>query len=249
MRFSPRNAERMFFERLGSTNEHLQKLARRKQLSEGTVVWTNFQTHGRGHGENVWESADGKNLLMSILLKPPSFYATDQFQISKLISLSLIGLVKKYCRQVCIKWPNDILVGKKKIAGVLIENTIIGNHIDESIAGIGLNINQLEFPIYIPGPTSLKLETGCHFDILDVMNDLICQIEKWYTHLLIKNFQKINSEYESVLFGMNEIIQFEQKGHSFQARITGVGQGGQLLLEMPDGDIRAFGFKEVSYRI
>ncbi|MBL7110743.1 MAG: biotin--[acetyl-CoA-carboxylase] ligase [Bacteroidales bacterium] len=249
MRFSQENSEHIFFERLDSTNDYLQKIIRDKNLSEGTVVWTNFQTHGKGHDKNTWESDEGKNLLMSILLKPNSFDATNQFQISRVISLALVDLVKKYCKSVTIKWPNDILVGKRKIAGILIENTILNNKISESIAGIGLNINQVNFPVYIPNPTSLKIEAGCQFDILNLLNDLIHHIENWYTRLLNMETQKLEKAYEDVLFGFNEILEFEETDRTFSAKIVGVGSGGQLKLEMPGGEIRKYGFKEVMYKL
>lgn len=249
MKFNLEKSEHLFFERLGSTNEHLQKLNKSKNLSEGTVVWTNFQTHGRGHGKNIWESEAGKNLLMSILLKPSALPATDQFKVSKIISLSLAGLVMKHVRQVTVKWPNDILAGNSKIAGILIENTILDNNIRESIAGIGLNVNQVEFPVYIPDPTSLKKEAGCHFDILEILKDLIQHIELWYGRLLDKEFNMIDKRYEEMLFGMGEVLEFEENGRPFSARITGVGPTGQLQLEMKDGKAREFGFKEVVYRL
>jgi BirA family biotin operon repressor/biotin-[acetyl-CoA-carboxylase] ligase len=249
MRFRKEDTEHIFFERLDSTNEYMQKICGDKNLSEGTVVWTNFQTHGKGHDKNTWESDEGKNMLMSILLKPKAFDATDQFQISRVISLSLIDLVKKYCNQVTIKWPNDILVGKKKIAGILIENTILGNKINESVAGIGLNINQVTFSVFIPNPTSLKLEAGCQFDILNLLNDLIHYIENWYTHLYNREYQKLERSYEDVLFGFGEVLDFVENDSPFSAKIVGVAPGGQLKLEMPGGEIRKFGFKEVEYKL
>ncbi len=248
MRFNQENSEHIFFERLDSTNEYMQNVLRHKNLSEGTVVWTNFQTHGKGHDKNIWESDEGKNLLMSILLKPNAFDAADQFQISRVISLALVDLIKKYCKPVSIKWPNDILVGKKKIAGILIENTILNGKISESIAGIGLNINQVNFPVYIPDPTSLKKEAGCQFDILNILNDLIHHIEERYSSLLKMETPDLKKAYEDVLFGYNRLLDFEETGRPFSAKIVGVGSGGQLKLEMTGGEIRQFGFKEVSYK-
>ena len=130
-----------------------------------------------------------------------------------------------------------------------IENTILDSKICESIAGIGLNINQVNFPVFIPNPTSLKLEAGCQFDILNILNDLIHHIEYWYTHLLIRETQKLERNYEDVLFGIGEVLDFEENGSPFSAKIVGVGSGGQLKLEMPGGKIRKFGFKEVMYKL
>jgi len=249
MSFNQENTEHIFFERLPSTNDYMQKLARDKKLQEGTVVWTNFQTQGKGHGKNTWESEEGKNLLMSILLKPPSFDAAGQFQISRIISLALVDLVDKYCRPVTIKWPNDIMLDRKKIAGILIENTIIDGKISESVAGIGLNVNQVDFPVYIPNPTSMKKEAGCHFDILNILKELIRFIESWYTKLLKGENRLIEKSYEKVLYGFRKELAFDEGGRSFSAKIIGVGPGGHLILEIPGGEIREFGFKEVSFKL
>jgi len=249
MRFNQEKTEHIFFEQLDSTNDYLQKINGEKNLSGGTVVWTNFQTHGKGHDKNTWESDEGKNLLMSILLKPATIEATDQFQISRVISLALVDLVKKFCNPVTIKWPNDILVGRKKISGILIENTIMDGKISDSIAGIGLNINQVIFPVFIPGPTSLKLEAGCHFDILNLLNDLIHHIESRYAQLLNMETRELEKAYEDVLFGFGDVLDFEENGRPFSAKIIGISPGGQLMLELQGGEIRRFGFKEVMYRL
>jgi BirA family biotin operon repressor/biotin-[acetyl-CoA-carboxylase] ligase len=249
MKFNKEKAEHLFFEKVDSTNDYLQRMIKDKKLPEGTVVWTSFQTHGKGHDKNTWDSEKGKNLLMSMLLRPGSLRASDQFQISRVISLALVDVIEKYCRQVAIKWPNDILVGKRKIAGILVENTILDNKIRESIAGIGLNVNQVSFPVYVPSPTSLKTEAGCHFDIPGILKELVGYIERWYEQLIKKDFQMLERAYENALFGHNETLDFEQKGRVFSARMAGTGPEGQLKLEMPGGEIREFGFKEVLYRL
>jgi BirA family biotin operon repressor/biotin-[acetyl-CoA-carboxylase] ligase len=112
-----------------------------------------------------------------------------------------------------------------------------------------LNINQVNFPVYILNPTSLKIEAGCQFDILNLLNDLIHHIENWYTRLLAMETQKLEKAYEEALFGFNETVDFEEAGRLFSAKIVGVDSAGQLKLEMPGGEIRKYGFKEVMYKL
>ena len=120
-------------------------LLKKKKLLKGTIVYTNYQSAGQGQSGNKWESEDGKNLLISIVLFPSFIKPADQFHISMTISLGICDFLKRYIPGCSIKWPNDIYVNNDKIAGILIENFILGNKIENTIAGIGLNINQDKF--------------------------------------------------------------------------------------------------------
>src|SRR5665648_1178797 len=132
-----------FFENLPSTNTYAAKLLKKNKLPEGTVVYTNYQSAGRGQTGNIWESEDGKNLLVSIVLFPSFIIPACQFLISITLSLGICDFLKRYIPACAIKWPNDIYVNNDKIAGILIENSVMEGVIESSIAGIGLNINCL----------------------------------------------------------------------------------------------------------
>ena len=123
-----------------STNTEMKLLQHKSPLPEGSVVMTEFQTAGRGQLGNTWYSGKGKNLLLSFLLYPHNVKARDQFIISRVVSLALKGVLNRYLQGVTIKWPNDIYWKNKKIAGILIENSLVGQHIDYTIVGIGLCI-------------------------------------------------------------------------------------------------------------
>jgi BirA family transcriptional regulator, biotin operon repressor / biotin---[acetyl-CoA-carboxylase] ligase len=239
--------ERLFYETLGSTNDHILSMLTEANPDEGTVIYTAFQTGGRGHMNNTWESEVGKNLLFSILLLPDFLLPSSQFELSKIISLALADIVAKYCDNVAIKWPNDILVGGKKIAGILIENVVTFNRITRCIAGIGLNVNQEKFSENIPNPTSLVLETGCQSDMTDLLDQVVSRIEYWYNSLYNDEIDYINREYFKKLYRINELSEFVSRGESFKARITGLEPTGELAVETEEGRKLTFGFKEIEF--
>jgi len=144
------------FDSLPSTNNELKNRLKTNDLSEFTTILTSYQTNGRGQQSNVWESADGLNLTFSVLLKPVFLEPALQFYLSKIVALALTDVLMKYVDELSIKWPNDIYVGEKKIAGILIENSLMGSCIDTCVVGIGLNVNQLSFQSSAPNPISLK---------------------------------------------------------------------------------------------
>ena len=135
-----------------STNNYLQTLCARQKVEELTTVVADFQTSGRGQRGNSWESEPLKNLLFSFVLFPDFLEARCQFLISQIISLAIKEELSTYTEDISIKWPNDIYWKEKKICGILIENDLMGRNICQSIAGIGININQEEF--YSPAPIS-----------------------------------------------------------------------------------------------
>jgi BirA family biotin operon repressor/biotin-[acetyl-CoA-carboxylase] ligase len=216
-------------------------------MEEGTVIFAGFQTRGKGHMGNSWESEPGKNLLMSILFLPDFLEPQYQFYLSMVISLALKEVVGAYCKETKIKWPNDLYVRNRKIAGLLIENQVQGGIIEKSIAGIGLNVNQENFSVNIPDPTSLCLETGCHFDMTKLLDGLMERIEVWYNLLLRDEREIIQRKYTDSLYGLEEIREYSSGREIFKARIKGTEPTGELVLETQEGKIRRFGFKEVEF--
>lgn len=138
-----------------STNEEAKR--RISDIDNLSVVSALEQTSGRGQRGNQWYSAPGQNLLFSIVLKSPSLVAKNHFALNEMAALSVTDFLSAYGIKAEIKWPNDIYVGEKKICGILIENSFLGNAISSSIIGIGLNINQRNFNVSLLNPTSLVL--------------------------------------------------------------------------------------------
>ena len=234
---------------LRSTNEHMQFLIEAEEQPEGLVVTADEQLMGRGHGGNRWVSERGKNLLMSLLLKPSGLMPSAQFLLTAAVSLALTETLHEFLGQgkVQIKWPNDIYVDQRKISGILIQNTIRGREILYSIIGIGLNVNQAEFPPGLPNPVSMKQLTGVTVNRDEVLQVLLQSIAGYYSRLLDKNNHRVLMDsYCNRLFRFREWATYHD-GQEFKAMITGISEYGQLQLSTSEGELRQYGFKEVEY--
>lgn len=232
-----------------STNNYANQLVLSKAAGHGTVVLAQYQKRGKGQQGNYWESEFGKNLLMSIILFPQFLPAAKQFYLSKIASLALADFLKSEKAEVTIKWPNDIYVGNKKLAGMLIENSVKANHIDSSIIGIGLNLNQERFVSDAPNPVSLKHLTGKDYVVEDVAPKIWELIKFWFDKLQAGGFEEIDSNYFNQIYRANEWAMFAKNGIQFEARITGIGEFGQLILEERNGSLSEYMFKEVEFVI
>jgi BirA family biotin operon repressor/biotin-[acetyl-CoA-carboxylase] ligase len=239
----------IFCKNIESTNTYASGLVQRESISEGTIIYTNFQSAGRGQKGNRWESEDGKNLLFSIVLFPEMVIPEDQFIISMFVSLGICDFLKTLIPACKIKWPNDIYAGDDKIAGILIESSITGNSINNSIAGIGLNINQDHFPVYVPNPVSLKMLTGKNYDPDLCLKQLAGWLDKRYKQLISDRRSEIRNEYISSLYRLNELHNFKAKDGIFSGKIVAVTDSGCIRIEDREGKIREFFFKEIDFII
>lgn len=152
-----------------STNSALDPAA-----PHGTALMARCQSAGRGQRGNSWESEPGKNITLSLMLRPEGLPAARQFELSEAVSLGVADLLDNLgIDDVCVKWPNDIYVADRKIAGILIENTVSGPLIARAVAGIGLNVNQAEFRSDAPNPVSLRQLTGTDHPVDQLAADLL----------------------------------------------------------------------------
>jgi BirA family biotin operon repressor/biotin-[acetyl-CoA-carboxylase] ligase len=227
-----------------STNNYALSMKGTLLFKEGLVITSNYQTSGNGQRGNSWESSTGDNLLMSIVIEP-NISPKNQFLLSKCVALSVYDLFALYTDDVSVKWPNDILVGKQKISGILIQNIFKGNEITHSVIGIGLNVNQAKFKMYSPKATSLKLLLNKTFDISIIQEELLkCLVER------IKQLRSgINQEkeYLSTLFLKHKVAAFESEGQKFIGIIKGVSQSGKLQIQLEDYSITEFDNQEVKF--
>ncbi|MBN2635607.1 MAG: biotin--[acetyl-CoA-carboxylase] ligase [Prolixibacteraceae bacterium] len=231
-----------------STNNYANRLILSEAAEDGTVVLAHYQTRGKGQLGNSWESEPDKNLLMSLIWFPKFLPATQQFLISKVVSLAITDVIQNYVEDCTIKWPNDIYIGNKKLAGILIENSVKGSNLFTSIIGIGMNINQEQFISDAPNPVSLKQVTGNSYEISVVLEEILKRLDFWYKKLMNKNLQEIDETYFSRLYRSKQWSLFSEPGKSpFEGRITGIGKFGQLQLQLRDKTMHEYMFKEIEF--
>ena len=238
-----------------STNEEAKR--RISDIDNLSVVSALEQTQGRGQRGNTWSSNTGENLTFSLILKSIGIQARNQFILTEFASLSIVEFLVRHGIEAHIKWPNDIYVGSGKICGILIENSIRGDHISESIIGIGLNINQRNFEEWIPNPTSMSLCTKeTTFDIRLCLEELT-DIFRTNAELYIRNQQstelnKLRDEYISRLWLKDEQAVFNdiRESKEFKGIIRNISPVGHLLVEdIEKGELIEFAFKEIAYMI
>jgi BirA family biotin operon repressor/biotin-[acetyl-CoA-carboxylase] ligase len=235
------------YKRLKSTNIKAQEILEKEAIMGQFWVQTDDQYQGRGLGSNSWISDAGKNITGSLVIYPDFLKADQQFELSVMASLAVRDLLNLFFDNVKIKWPNDILVNSNKIAGLLIEHSIIGDMIKHSIIGLGLNVNQEIFPDEIHDPISFKLLMPHEFDINEMTNLLLGCFDKRLMQLKNGHFDSLKQEYLQSLYRYKEFAPFKSNNLWFRARINGVDKFGQLILETETGEIKKFGFKEVEF--
>jgi BirA family biotin operon repressor/biotin-[acetyl-CoA-carboxylase] ligase len=232
-----------------STNNYLKNLVSKSEpLPEGTVIMAEDQFAGRGQQENTWHAEPGKNLTISVLLKPVFLPINLQFLLNMAISIAinqaLSGLIGD---QVRIKWPNDIYFGNKKLGGVLIENSIVGSAIKTAVVGIGINVNQQVFnPAIANTATSLNriLQRDVNLELL--LNEICSHIEYLYLRLKGGDYTFLRTSYVDKLYLIGTPAYFRKKEELFKGIIKGVSDAGMLLVETEEGD-QEFNFKEIEF--
>lgn len=228
-----------------STNDEMaQLLLIRQDVPEGFAVLTDFQTNGRGQGNNTWQSAKGQNLMFSLLLFPRYLEARHGFWLSAAIALGVAEALEDYLPGTKVKWPNDIFFGNRKLGGILIENQVSGSRFERSIVGIGININQLDL---LPSATSLALERGREFDRKLIFEAIRNQVFWNLQRLQTEGWEKVKQLYYRKLFKMGTPHDyFLPDGQTFRAVLKGISESGELILISALGE-RRFQFKEVSF--
>lgn len=229
-----------------STNSYLRGLVGKELLPEGSVVVTEFQTAGRGQVGNSWESEAGRNLMFSVILYPDFLPANRQFLISQIAALSVKETLDHYANDITIKWPNDIYWQDRKICGMLIENDLTGQSLFCSVIGIGINLNQQVFRSNAPNPVSLTQITGGVYDREEMLNHFLKRLYGRYLELIQEKEEEIRSAYMAALYRGDGYYPYKDEHGAFEARIHAIEPTGHLMLQLPDGELRRYAFKEVS---
>jgi BirA family biotin operon repressor/biotin-[acetyl-CoA-carboxylase] ligase len=233
-----------------STNVYAQELVSKSKPPEGTVVLADNQTQGRGQMGSKWISTPDKNATFSLILYPKFLKPSASFTLNKVISLGVADALKNLgIKGVCIKWPNDIYVGKLKTGGILIQTTVNTSSIQSAVCGIGLNVNQTEFLTSLPNPASLSSVTGKTWDLELVLEEVFKQIEFRYLQVKGDKEDLLNADYLSSLLGFQTDQKFKDpSGRDFRGKVVGVSPSGKLLLEKVEGVVE-YDMKEISWNL
>lgn len=230
---------------IDSTNDFLKAMAANNDTPNFTVVTAENQTKGKGQMGAVWNSEIGKNLIMSVLIKNVLNNIANVFDLNVIVALSVIHVLKKLqIPDLTIKWPNDIMSANKKIGGILIENSIKSDGSIYSVAGLGLNVNQMDFE-NLPKASSLAVVMNKPFDKENLLVEIVETI-KTYIQKLKQNKPALWKVYESELFKKETPLAFEyQNGNRFMGIIKGVNELGRLQILMEDNELKDFEIKQI----
>ncbi|GGZ26456.1 biotin--[acetyl-CoA-carboxylase] ligase [Echinicola pacifica] len=229
-----------------STNDIAAAMLKEKSAIEGTIVITDRQLKGKGQRGNTWYSEPGQNLTFSLVLKPTFITARRHFDLNIIVALALKDTLTDINHQIQVKWPNDIVhPAEGKLGGILIENTIAGANIESSIIGIGLNLNQTDFPF--PGASSLALLAGKTFDQWELLETFIRYLEGNYMELKKIGNISLKQRYQQGLYRKDIWCKYEDEQGAFEGIIQGVDEDGRLIIEKKDLSINFYNIKEVKF--
>ncbi|MES2417607.1 MAG: biotin--[acetyl-CoA-carboxylase] ligase [Bacteroidota bacterium] len=232
-----------------STNNFLKDLVSNSEpLPEGTVIMADEQFAGRGQQDSHWKAEPGKNLTFSMLLKPSFLPLNQQFLLNMGISIAINMALSRFLPvEAHVKWPNDIYYQGKKLGGVLIENTVIGNVIKTAVIGIGINVNQQQFNEELAAKaTSVFQILQKDVNLMELLAEICSRIESVYLQLRSGNYNNLKEAYVSKLYQADQRCFYRQNGEVFEGTIKGVTATG--LLQMARGNtITTFNFKEIEF--
>ncbi|MEP6794956.1 MAG: biotin--[acetyl-CoA-carboxylase] ligase [Saprospiraceae bacterium] len=232
------------YDTLDSTNKESHRLLVSGQKLHGTAILALHQTEGRGQYGRIWFSTPGDHLAISIILQPTQMPLEDLPLLSLKTSIAVVRSLLSLDQELNlrIKWPNDIYVGDLKLAGILIENSISSSKVQHSIIGIGMNVNESEFPSDLPNPVSLFMLTGRKYEIISLGEKLREEVMK----IMEEPFEKWKQEYDQLTYGLGKEKEFELNGKNVIASIIGVGRDGKLTLEI-NGERKSYFSHEIKW--
>jgi len=232
-------------ENVDSTNNYTANLLLKGEVDSGTVILADKQTQGRGQRGSVWSSNSGENMLFSLFLSTEILSVNNQFVLSQFVSVSLIEMLKNIGLEAEVKWPNDIYIKNKKVAGILIENQLSGSMLKSSIIGVGLNVNQKSFENI--SATSLNNELGEFIPVQSVLFSFIFELNKNWNLILSNKTDQIIEKYFNNLYQKDKLCSYRDDRGTFLATIEGVTSNGNLILISSEREKKYYDLKEVSF--
>ena len=237
-----------FAKETDSTNLWIKRLAK-EGAPQGTLALAEFQSAGRGRLGRSWEVPEGTSVMMSILLRP-DFEPQYASMLTLVMGLSVAQAVRELDIEVSIKWPNDVVVSRKKICGILTEMGLEKGRIREVVIGDGINVNLEEFPDELKDKaTSLYLETGKKYDRNRLISLIMEKFERNYEKFTETcDLSPLIDDYNVMLANRNQPVRILDKINPYEGIAIGIDREGELLVKVADGEIRKVCSGEVSVR-
>ena len=234
------------YDTLDSTNNEARRLLTRGPVVNGMTLLARHQEEGRGQYGRVWFGAPGAHLAMSIILQPDPLKPIALEHIGMFTSLGIVHALRSEVKGLHprIKWPNDIYLGNRKLAGILIENALSGSTVQHSIIGIGMNVNETDFPPDLPNPVSLRQATGSEIDIITLAHSIRASI----LNLIDTPNAQWKADYDKVIYGLEERHSFLLNGDPVKATIKGVSSEGKLTISMDNSTTTSFATHEIQWQ-
>jgi len=234
------------FDTIESTNKMAAELLSLSKVQHGAVILAREQTAGRGQRGRTWTSQPGLDLTASVVLRPRALRAEDQFILGKMAALAVAEVTRRLVpANVRIKWPNDVLVERKKIAGILIKNDIVGELVQSSVLGIGINANSSSFPEELTA-TSVLLETGSMVDLNELLAQLCTALDHRWT-AWESGDNGLATEYSDQLWARGRWADMLLDDHPVVARPLDVDAHGRLIVEHEGGEVRVYGLDRLRF--
>ena len=231
----------------------MELLNARAGLVHGDVILARSQVRGRGQGSNRWHASPGQNLTLSVVLEPDHLPVARLFALTQLTGLAVARTVAHFlpddlAATVRVKWPNDVYVGDRKIAGVLVQNSLRGSVVHWSVLGIGLNVNESAFPAELRGSATalLSLTHGTR-DLATVRTVLFQHLSDLYPLTIPDALPELDRLYHQLLYRKNAPTLFTRTagGPAVRGRIRGVTTAGQLRVALATGEVEVFALREI----
>jgi BirA family biotin operon repressor/biotin-[acetyl-CoA-carboxylase] ligase len=235
---------------IDSTNALAKTLAG-QGAPEGTLVTTEEQTAGHGRRGRSWVSPAGANLLFTVLLRPP-MEADRVFVLTMVLTLAALIAVKRVTGiEAMIKWPNDLYVGTKKLAGILTEFATRGKQVDWAVLGMGINVGW--HPGVLEGggvpATSLLEETGQRVSRNDLLVEILKEFESLYREVVAGNLEALYEEWNQNCLVLGKAVVIESDRERIEGRALRIDDCGALIIEEASGNQRRILTGDVSLRL
>jgi BirA family biotin operon repressor/biotin-[acetyl-CoA-carboxylase] ligase len=207
-----------------STNTFLKEQVKARNIQDPYAVSASMQSEGRGQRLNKWLSQPHANMLASFLVSKPGKIG-DIARLNNAAALAVVQCLEAYhVGGIKVKWPNDVYVNSKKIAGILTENTFADGGVKDAIVGIGLNVNQLDFGEL--NATSIALLTKRKVDVVEVLH----QVYDAFYYFINQESGRMLLAVNELLYKKNETVTFAQGERTYLGSVQAILANGNLLI-------------------